>query len=132
MLIEKKLILLFFISFCLFFAVHPVLATHISKPVLIESKTEYTQGETIHFNGWADYNEQPTAGVLIHFSVLHEDGSAISEQFQETDAQGHFEFTWHTEKMTAGTYTITITSHCKEIHRSICSYNSKTQNIHLK
>ncbi len=100
-------------------------ATHISKPVLADPSTNYRLGDKIVINGWVDYNAQPTADVLLHFQVTTEDGTVIAEQSYPSDKQGHFQFEFDTKNQSPGIYKIIITSHCLEIHRSICSYNSE-------
>ncbi|SET61305.1 hypothetical protein SAMN05216326_14415 [Nitrosomonas marina] len=100
-------------------------ATHISKPVLVEPKTQYQVGEKVVVNGWVDYNAQPTADVLLNFRVTTETGTLIAEKSYTSDKQGHFQFELETRNLQPGGYTITITSHCLEIHRDICSYNEE-------
>lgn len=106
-------------------------ATHISKPVLIEPKTQYLVGEKIVINGWVDYNAQPTAGVLLNFRVTTKKGALIDEKSYPSDKQGHFQFELDTRNLQPGAYTITITSHCLEIHRDICSYNEEALTFNL-
>ncbi|MCB1985582.1 MAG: hypothetical protein H6936_07540 [Burkholderiales bacterium] len=101
-------------------------ATHISKPVLVEPITQYTVGEKVVINGWVDYNAQPTADVLLNFQVTTEDGVVIVEKSFPSDKQGHFHFEFDSKDQPPGTYKIVVTSQCLEIHRSICSYNSET------
>lgn len=108
-----------------------VSATHISKPVLVEPNTHYQVGEKVVVNGWVDYNAQPTADVLLYFLVAAEDGTILDEQFYTSDKQGHFHFEFDTRNQPPGLYTITVTSHCLEIHRSICSFNSVTLSFEL-
>ena len=107
-------------------------ATHISKPVLVKPGTQYTVGEKIVINGWVDYNEQPTADVLLHFQVITEDGALIVDESYPSDKQGHFQFEFDSKSQLPGTYKIIVTSHCLEIHREICSYNSETLTFDLK
>lgn len=110
----------------------PTYATHISKPILVDSKTTYSRGEEIILNGWADYNAQPTADVLLQLTVAQSDGTILVDESQLTDKQGHFEFKFQTHNFAVGTYQITITSHCQEIHRSICNYNQQTKTIDIQ
>jgi uncharacterized protein YfaS (alpha-2-macroglobulin family) len=132
MVTKRNYIFLFLLTLILCGAVKNSFATHISKPILIEPRSEYSIGEKVILNGWADYNAQPTADVLLNFKVSKPDDTVIIDQSHPTDQQGHFEFEFDTKNLTPGLYQITITSHCKEIHRSICSYNSQTLTIHLK
>jgi len=107
-------------------------ATHISKPILVEPETKYSIGEKVTLNGWAEYNEQPTADVLLNFKVSKTDNTVIIDQSLPTDQYGHFEFQFDTKHLTPGLFKITITSHCKEIHRPICTYKNQTLTINLK
>ncbi|MCB1934460.1 MAG: hypothetical protein KDF59_00820 [Nitrosomonas sp.] len=106
-------------------------ATHISKPVLVEPETHYRVGDKVIINGWVDYNAQPTADVLLHFQVTDQAETVLTEQSYPSDKQGHFHFEFDTTNQPPGTYSITITSHCLEIHRSICSLNSETLTFEL-
>lgn len=106
-------------------------ATHISKPVLVEPGTQYRVGEQVVVDGWVDYNAQPTADVLLQFEVATQDGALLAEQFLSSDKQGHFHFEFDTHKQPPDTYTITVTSHCLEVHRSICSFNKVTSTFVL-
>jgi len=101
-------------------------ATHISKPVLVEPGTHYRVGEKVVVDGWVDYNAQPTADVLLYFMVTAADGTVLDEQSYISDKQGHFHFEFDSRDLSPGFYTITVTSHCLEVHRSICSFNSET------
>lgn len=101
-------------------------ATHISRPVLVEPGTHYRIGEKVVVDGWVDYNAQPTADVLLHFMVTAKDGAVLDEQSYVSDKQGHFHFEFDTRNQPPGLYTIIVTSHCLEVHRSICSFNSET------
>lgn len=104
-------------------------ATHISEPILSEPKTEYTLGEKIVLNGWVSYNDQPTADVLLNFKVIRPDGTTATEQSYPSDSSGHFAFEFDTSNQIPGTYQVTITSHCLEIHRHICTYKNQTLSI---
>jgi len=106
-------------------------ATHISKPVLVAPDTHYRIGETVIINGWVDYNAQPTADVLLHFQITGRNENVITEQSYPSDKQGQFHFEFDTTNQPPGSYTITITSHCLETHRSICSFNSETLTFEL-
>jgi len=108
------------------------LATHISKPVLIDPKTEYTVGSTVILQGWVDYNEKPAPDVLLNFLVTRPDGTVAVDQSYPSNQDGHFEFKFVTKNEVPGTYQITITSHCLEIHRYACTYQNQTLSIHLK
>lgn len=101
-------------------------ATHISEPILSDPKTEYHLGEKIVLNGWVNYNDQPTADVLLHFKVIRPDGTLAAEKFSPSDDDGHFKFEFDTRDQMAGTYEVTITSHCLEIHRHVCTYKKET------
>lgn len=107
-------------------------ATHISKPILVDPGTEYTVGSTVILRGWVDYNEKPTPDVLLNFKVTRPDGTTAVDQSYPSNAEGQFEFTFDTQKEIPGTYQITITSHCLEIHRYACTYQSQTLPINLR
>lgn len=106
-------------------------ATHISIPVLLDTDTHYVVGEKVVINGWVDYNSQPTADVLLNFQVTTQDDVLLVEESYPSDKQGHFEFEFDTQFQDPGIYKIIVTSHCKEIHRNICSYNSETLTFEL-
>lgn len=108
-----------------------VSATHISEPVLLDTDTYYLVGEKVVINGWVDYNAQPTADVLLNFQVTTQDGTVLAEESYPSDKQGHFQFEFDTKLQQPGTYKIIVTSHCREIHRNICSYNSETLTFEL-
>ncbi len=108
------------------------LATHISKPVLVNPKTEYTVGSTVILQGWVDYNEKPAPDVLLNFLVTRPDGTVTIDQSYPSDQDGYFEFKFVTKNEVPGTYQITITSHCLEIHRYACTYQNQALSIHLK
>lgn len=106
-------------------------ATHISKPVLIDPKTQYTVGDTIILQGWVDYNAQPAPDVLLNFKLTRPDGTQAVDQSYSSDAEGRFDFNFDTKSEVPGTYQITITSHCLEMHRYACTYKSHTLSIQL-
>ena len=122
---QKYILTSMLVLFLCFISTHAG-ATHISKPVLVEPGTQYTVGEKIVINGWVDYNAQPTADVLLNFQVTTEDGAVIAEKSYPSDKQGHFQFEFDSKGQPPGTYKINVTSHCLEIHRDICSYNSES------
>lgn len=132
MLTKRNTHFLFLLSLMILGTTSQTFATHISKPILVEPRTEYALGEKIILNGWADYNAQPTADVLLNVTLTQSDGKIWADQSQHTDKQGHFEFEFDTKDLTVGLYQITITSHCQEIHRSICNYNKQTLTINIK
>ncbi|SFE24331.1 hypothetical protein [Nitrosomonas sp. Nm166] len=107
------------------------LATHISKPVLIDSKTQYVVGDTVILHGWVDYNAQPAPDVLLNFRLTRPDGTTAVDQFYTSDQEGRFEFKFDTRNEAPGTYQMTITSHCLETHRYACAYKNQTLAIHL-
>lgn len=107
------------------------LATHISKPVLIDPKTQYAVGDTVILQGWVDYNAQPAPDVLLNFRLTRPDGTTAVDQSYTSDQEGRFEFKFNTSNEAPGTYQITITSHCLEMHRYACTYKNQTLPIHL-
>ena len=107
------------------------LATHISQPVLENPKTHYTVGETVVLHGWVDYNAQPAPDVLLNFKLIRSDGTIAVDQSYPSDADGRFDFKFDTNNEKPGSYQITITSHCLEIHRYACTYKNQTLSIHL-
>ena len=106
-------------------------ATHISEPILIESRTEYRLGEKIILNGWVSYDNKPTADVLLAFKLTRPDGSIATEESYSSDINGQFSFEFPTHKQATGKYLMTVTSHCLAIHRSICTYKNKTLNFEI-
>ena len=111
--------------------INPASATHISQPIAINPKTQYTIGETVVMQGWVNYNDQATPDVLLHFKVTRPDGSIASDQSYPSDQQGRFEFRFDTQNEKPGAYQIIITSHCLEIHRYACTYKNQTIPIRL-
>lgn len=107
------------------------LATHISQPILIDPKTHYSVAETIILHGWVEYNAQPAPDVLLNFKVTRPDGTTATDQFFPSNQKGQFEFKFDTRHETPGSYQITITSHCLEIHRYACTYKNQTLPIQL-
>lgn len=107
-------------------------ATHISEPVLIDPKTHYRIGDMVTLHGRVDYNAQPAPDVLLNFKLTRPDGTIAVDQSYPSDAKGHFEFKFDSKNEAPGTYQITITSHCLEIHRYACTYKNQTLPIELK
>lgn len=107
-------------------------ATHISKPVLIDPKTQYNVGDTVILHGWVDYSEKPAPDVLLNFKLTRPDGTIAVDQSYPSDQEGHFEFKFDSKNEVPGTYQITITSHCLEIHRYACTYKNQTLSIEFK
>ena len=105
-------------------------ATHISEPILNDSKTTFRLGENIILNGWVNYANKPTADVLLAFKVTRPDGSIATEASYTSDNNGQFEFEFVTNTE-PGKYLMTITSHCQAIHRSICTYKNQTLTIDI-
>lgn len=106
-------------------------ATHISKPILVESKTEYRLGEKIVLSGWVSYQDQPAADVLLNAKVLRPDSTEIREEFFMSDKRGNFKFEFETINLLPGKYLIIITSQCLEAHRPVCTFQSETLTTHL-
>ena len=106
-------------------------ATHISQPVLIDAKTHFAIGDTIVLRGRVDYNEQPAPDVLLNFKLTRPDGTVAVDQFYPSNEKGQFEFTFDTRNEQPGTYQLTITSHCLEIHRYACTYKNTALSIQL-
>jgi len=106
-------------------------ATHISQPIVEQSPKQYTIGESITVQGWVEYQQKPAADVLLNFKLQRADGLVIVDQSYPSDEQGRFEFKFDSQKETPGTYQLTITSHCLEIHRYACTYKSTTVPIQL-
>ena len=69
--------------------------------------------------------------VSIQGYFIDKDGAVLDEQSYVSDKQGHFHFEFDTRNQAPGLYTLTITSHCLETHRSICSFNSETMIFEL-
>lgn len=107
-------------------------ATHISQPILIDPKTQYTIGETIVLHGRVDYNEQPAPDVLLNFKLTRSDGSVAADQSYPSDQNGLFEFKFDTRNEKTGSFQFTVTLHCLEIHRYACTYKNQTLSIHLQ
>ncbi len=124
------------ISFALLFILCGVIqnsfATHISEPVLIDPPTQFKAGDMVILHGRVDYNAQPTPDVLLNFKLIRPDGTMAVDQSYSSNAAGHFEFKFDSKDEVPGTYQITITSHCLEIHRYACTYKNQTLSFELK
>ena len=124
------------ISFALLFILCGVIqnsfATHISEPVLIDPKTHYKIGDTVILHGRVDYNAQPAPDVLLNFKLTRPDGTIAVDQSYPSNQEGQFEFKFDSKNEVPGTYQITITSHCLEIHRYACTYKNQTLSLELK
>ena len=107
-------------------------ATHISEPVLINPKTQYKIPDMVILHGRVDYNAQPAPDILLNFKLIRPDGTIAVDQSYPSDQEGQFEFKFDSRNEAPGTYQITITSHCLEIHRYACTYTNKTLPIELK
>ena len=123
------LVILVLLISSLFSEVH---ATHISKPILSEARTEFTQGEKIVVNGWVNYQDQPTSDVLLNAKLIRADGTEVAEVFNISDEQGRFSFEFETNRLLPGSYQIIVTSQCLEVHRPVCTYQSTTLAINIK
>ncbi len=106
-------------------------ATHISQPVLINPQTRFVVGDTILLHGRVDYNEKPAPDVLLNFKLTRPDGTVAVDEFYPSDDKGQFDFKFDTYNQPPGTYQLTITSHCLEIHRYACTYKNETLTIQL-
>ena len=124
------------ISFALLFILCGVIqnsfATHISEPVLIDPPTQFKVGDMVILHGRVDYNAQPAPDVLLNFKLIRPDGTMAVDQSYPSNAEGHFEFKFDSKNEVPGTYQITITSHCLEIHRYACTYKNQTLSFELK
>lgn len=126
---KKVLLILFWLINCIVLEVN---ATHISKPVILESKTQYKQGEKAVVNGWVNYQDQPTPDVLLNAKILRADGTEVTEVFLISDQQGKFNLEFETNHLLPGNYQIIVTSQCLEVHRPVCTYQSTTLVIDVK
>lgn len=126
---KKVLLILFWLINCIVFEVK---ATHISKPILLESRTQYKQGEKAVVKGWVNYQDQPTPDVLLNAKMLQADGVEIAEVFLISDQQGKFNLEFETNHLLPGSYQIIVTSQCLEVHRPVCTYQSATLVIDVK
>ncbi len=120
-----------FISLILFGFMNQVWATHISQPIVKNLQSRYITGETIVVKGWVEYQEKPAPDVLLNFKLLRPDGDIAVDQSYSSDPQGQFEFKFDTQHEAPGTYQLTITSQCLEIHRYACTYKNTTVLIQL-
>lgn len=131
MWLNPKYIFTITLVLLLFGASLNVHATHISEPILNESKTKYRLGEKVILSGWVSYDNQPTADVLLVLKVTRADRSIATEATYTSDDNGNFAFEFATNYQVAGKYLVTVTSHCLAIHRSICTYKNKTLSIDI-
>ena len=99
-----------------------VIATHISKPIPYLDKTEYRPSETIDLKGWIEYNREPASDVLVQVWLEKERDKLISDN-ATSDANGNFSAILSLpDNIETGNYTVSVTSHCKEIHSNVCTY----------
>lgn len=97
-------------------------ATHISKPIPYLDKTEYLPSEIINLNGWIEYNGEPASDVLVQVWLEKERDKLISDN-ATSDVNGNFSATLSIPgNIETGNYTVSVTSHCKEIHSNVCTY----------
>ncbi|GBC72742.1 hypothetical protein HRbin04_00134 [archaeon HR04] len=94
-------------------------ATHNSLPV-IEPMEHYIAGKTYDINGIILYNGEPTSDVLVEIRIDSPYGS--SREYVRSREDGRFSIRFSPSEQ--GYYTITATSHCRDVHRSICTYQS--------
>lgn len=99
-------------------------ATHNSLPV-IEPMEHYIIGKTYDINGIILYNGEPTSDVLVEIRIDSPYGS--SREYVRSREDGRFSIRFNPSEQ--GYYTITATSHCRDVHRSICTYQSTTLEI---
>lgn len=95
-------------------------ATHTSLPI-IEPEERYIAGRIYDLKGIVLYNDKPASDVLVDVIIGYPDGS--SEHVMVRSAHdGRFGIKF--KPMIQGYYAITATSHCMDVHRSICTYQS--------
>jgi len=102
-----------------------VYATHTSIPV-IEPLSFYLVNENHQLNGTILYNGQPTSGVLVEVNISAPDGSIIREYVRSGD-DGSFRVAFIPRS--SGYYTLSVISHCRDVHRNICTYQSTTMQL---
>ena len=100
-------------------------ATHTSIPV-IEPLPFYLVNEHHQLNGTILYNGQPTSGVLVEVTISAPDGSIIKEYIRSGD-DGSFSVIF--TPRSSGYHTLIVTSHCRDVHRDICTYQSTTMQL---
>ena len=99
-----------------------VIATHISKPIPYLDKTEYLPSEIIDLKGWIEYNGEPASDVLVQVWLEKERDKLISNN-ATSDVNGNFTTPlFLPDNIEPGSYTVSVTSHCKEIHSNVCTY----------
>ncbi len=109
-----------------------VIATHISKPIPYLDKTEYLPNEIIDLKGWVEYNGEPASDVLLQVWLEKERNKLISDNVT-SDSNGNFSATLSIPGNTVpGNYIVSVTSHCKEIHRNVCTYQWEELPIIIK
>ncbi|MCS7141832.1 MAG: hypothetical protein NZ888_06575 [Candidatus Nitrosocaldus sp.] len=94
-------------------------ATHTSVPV-IEPLERYIAGKAYDLRGVMLYNGQPTSDILVEVRIDTPYGSYT----EYARSAGDGRFTIGFKPMAQGYYTITATSHCRDVHRNICTYQS--------
>ena len=107
--------------------------THVSKPVLSIDKTQYKSGDTVVLSGWVNYEDNPTSDVLLRILVIDPKESTIFDGYVTSKDDGTFvtEFSIP-ENSLSGIYQIDVTSHCREVHRDICTYKNEFLTITIE
>ena len=100
--------------------------THISNPVIESNKISYIQGENFIISGWVNYNEEATSDVLLRITAIDPQGIEIFDEYITSDKEGKFTIEIPiADDAKVGSYTIEITSQCREIHREICTHQNE-------
>ncbi len=106
-------------------SIDSVYATHTSIPV-IEPLPLYLVNEYYQLNGTVLYNGQPTSGVLVEVTISAPDGSIMKEYVRSGD-DGSFRVEFIPRS--SGYHTLSVISHCRDVHRDICTYQSTTMQL---
>lgn len=104
--------------------------THVSEPMISLEKTEYLKGQAITLEGWVNYSGEPTSDVLLHILAKNNHGGQMFDEYITSASDGTFSIEIPIPNDAQyGKYTIEVISQCREIHRDICTHQSKSFEI---
>ena len=104
-----------------------------SSPIITSDKINYNQGENIIVSGWVSYNDEPTSDVLLRITATNPKEIKIFDEYKTSDIDGAFSIEIPiTADAETGNYSIQIISHCREVHREICTHQYKSLSVNVE